>query len=126
VELYRQAAKDGDKTLEEYIQKFSSSSDADFQHEGAVIQAIVVRSEFLQKATLSLKESSLIFRPVIFVRYADEKVAQDAWKSFAPGFSFTAEGVLWGVVGAIFGSIFFASCRGLFSRKTKKNTDESK
>ncbi len=125
IEAYKLAAKEGDKTLDEYANKFLSSLDSDFQREGALIKANFVRAEFLHKASLSLKESSLVFRPFVFVRYADEKVAQDAWKSFAPGFSFTVEGVAWSAFGAIFGIIFCASCRGFFARGSKEKSEKS-
>lgn len=126
MEIYRQAAKEGGKSLEEYTEKFLSSNDGDFQREGAVIKSILVRSEFLQKASQSLKESSLIFRPIVFVRYSDEKVAQDSWNGFAPGFSFTVEGIVWSFLGAIFGIIFFASLRGLFTRRQKNISEKPK
>jgi hypothetical protein len=124
VETYRQAAKDGNKNLNDYIEKFVTSSDSDFEREGSLIKAVVTRAEFLQNASLSLRETTPVLRPFAFVRYADEKVAQDAWKSFALGFSFTVEGIAWCAFGAIFGIISCASLRNFFGIKAKEQSQK--
>jgi hypothetical protein len=125
VENYKKSAKDGGKSLGEYVEKFISSEDDDFKREGALMQGLIKRHEMLEEASLALQQASGVVRPFVFVRHADEQVVTDAWHGYKPGVSFTVEGLVWALCGGVIGVLFVYSIRGLFSKKSPPSTPSS-
>ena len=99
VDAYTKAAKDGKKTLDQYIAKFLVQTDADFSAQGTVMQAAVSRKAFLEEACEALQLSSPLVRPLVFVRYLDWQTLADTWSGFTPGLLVDMNLVVWAIIG---------------------------
>lgn len=103
VAAFQEGASIGGKTLEQYIKKFIDQSDPDFKNQGIIMQQTVERNRFLAIASAALHSANPLLRPALFVRYVDSQVCADAWKSFAPGLSWTKDVALWALIGLVVG-----------------------
>ena len=99
----RQAASLSNKSLEQYIYKFMSSSDPDFAHQGQFMQGIVQRWEELNHALLHLTQSSVWARPFVFVKDLQPDIAQSTLAVFQPGIALNVEGLCYAGFGAVLG-----------------------
>lgn len=102
-----QAALQTGKTLDQYIHKFISSSDDDFQLQGEIMQAMVVRWNHLSKTLSSLQESSLFQRPFVFLQHVDAEIVKSTANNFQLGIPLNAEGACYAIIGVIFGFLTF-------------------
>ena len=99
VDAYIKVAKDGKKTLDQYIAKFLAQPDTDFSAQGKVMQATVSRKAFLEEACEALRSSSPLVRPIVFVRYLDGQTFADTWNGFTPGLLVDTNLVVWALIG---------------------------
>lgn len=102
-----QMAAYSNKTLEQYIYKFTSNSDPDFVHQGEFIQGIFSRWEELNRALLHLTQSSIVFRPYVFLKGLQYDIAQSTFTSFQPGINLSLEGLCYAGAGALMGWCFY-------------------
>lgn len=107
VEQLRKTASLSHKTLDQYIQKFLSSSDPDFVHQGHFMQGIVNRWDELNQSYLSLMQSSPLSRPFTFLYGLKSDIAGSTFDSFQPGLSLNLEGLCYTGVGIVCGWAFF-------------------
>ena len=121
--LYQKAAAELHKTVDEYMQKFLSSQDEDFCKEGEIIQHVVDRNLFLQKAVCSLETQPKIIRPLLLFKYADVPILKEAWESFCPGFSFSTETAFFSLLGAFLAFFITHALTGVknYTRSHAKN-----
>ncbi len=112
VEKMRWVAHQSGKTLDMYIQKFVSQSDADFARQGELMQGMVMRHADLSTAHQALFESTVFSRPLVFARHFDFAIAKQTYSSFEFGFLFSIEGLVYSIIGVGIG--YFAYY--LFSR----------
>lgn len=103
-----QSAKIAHKTVPELIGKFLSSSDGDFQRQGALMQGIMDRLQLFSQAISSLQSSSAFSKPFYFLRYADADVLKDTLAHFRWGFVFTLESLGYLLVGLLLGHFLFS------------------
>lgn len=106
VEQLQKAAEQSRKTLDEYIEKFEKNDDSDVASQGSIMRGTQNRYEFLKKASLSIRETNIFVRPIIFTWYMDHEIMIETVHSFSPGLLFTKEMVAWGVIGWFLGIVF--------------------
>lgn len=99
----RQVAFYSNKTLEEYISKFTSSSDSDFVHQGQFMQGMVSRWEELHQALFQIMHSSMWGRPYAFWKGFQSDIAHSTLASFQPGINLSLEGLCYAGIGILIG-----------------------
>ena len=99
----RHLAASSNKTLEQYIQKFLSSSDPDFAGQGELMQGLTVRWEELHQALHHLTYSSIWMRPYVFIKDLQSDIFHSTLASFQPGFNLTLEGLGYAGLGIFVG-----------------------
>lgn len=115
VDAMRQAATNSGKTLEQFIQKFVDSGDVDFARQGDVMSAMVNRWYYINEALTSLQESSVLTRPFVFIRHMNWDIIKSTWSQYVFGLPLTLEGLIYAVLGIIFGFLVFYGIRKFFS-----------
>lgn len=99
----RQIASYSHRTLEEYIAKFSLSSDPDFVHQGQFMQGILERWQTLNQALVELTQSSIWLRPYVFFKGLQPDIAKSTFKDFQPGLNLSIEGFFYAGLGMLLG-----------------------
>lgn len=107
--LITQAAKSSDKSLEQYIEKFSLHKDSDIRSQGELMTNAQARYLFLCRATDALDRINPVVRPLVFLGYVDFDIVIETARSFSPGILITKEVLFWGVFGLLFGLFLFSS-----------------
>lgn len=87
------------KTLEQYIEKFSSHSDLDFARQGALIEAMQARFVRLSESLSLLQEASPFTKPFLFITRVDWTIGKASLEGFKPGILFTLEGAFYVAAG---------------------------
>lgn len=100
------AAQSG-KSIDQFIQKFISSSDQDFSNQGALMHAMQQRLIKLSDGLSGLQGASPLTKPFIFLKQLDIEIAKGCFGNFKPGVLFTAEGVCYTLVGMAAGYLLF-------------------
>jgi hypothetical protein len=126
VDSMRQAAKLSGKTLEQYIQKFTTHVDLDFINQGDLMQGIVNRWHQLSDALYALQHTSTVMKPFVFVSHFNSDIAKSTFQHYSIGLPLTIEGAAYALVGVVFGYVVFylarCLCRYLFKPTQKKGT----
>lgn len=99
----KEMAEFSGKSIQQYIEKFKSSSDTDFAGQGSFMQDILERHQSFQQVLTQLSEKNPFLKPYYFVKNLDMQVARETFNSFVPGISFTLEGIIYGIIGIFFG-----------------------
>lgn len=107
VSLMRDAAKQSSKDLEEYISKFVTSKDEDFERQGQIMFAMSKRLESLSNAYDSLRNSSALSRPFSYFLNADPQISKNALSHHRLGIPITFEGAIYAIMGCFFGLFVF-------------------
>jgi hypothetical protein len=107
IDSIREVAFESGKTLEQFIQKFTSSDDRDFSRQGEIMSQMVARWEKMSAALKALSQASVISRPMTFMFYFQYDVGRSAIKSFTFGIPFNFEGLCYAVLGMIAGYFAF-------------------
>jgi len=111
VELMRKAALQSGKTLEQFIHKFQSNGDSDFSRQGDIMNAMVERLHFLSDAYTSMTEASFLGRPFAFLNNIDVGIVKSTFYTYRMGFSFSLEGIIYALFGAVVGYLVFKLLR---------------
>lgn len=114
VDAMRQAATNSGKTLEQFIQKFVDSNDVDFVRQGDIMSAMVNRWYHTTDALASLQDSTVYSRPFVFMKNMNWDIVKSTWSHYVFGLPFTIEGLIYAVIGIIFGFIIFFGIRKFF------------
>ncbi len=104
------------KTLNQFIEKFMNDPDPDFSHQGQIMNYMVLRSKELTHSLNQLINSSIFAKPFVFVYNINADIAHKTYNNFSVGLPFNLEGLVYALVGVIFGFILFSSLRKLFKR----------
>jgi len=91
IQNLRQVAAYSNKSLEAYIQKFLTSQDPDFFHQGEFMQKMVTRWEHLNQALHHFQESLLWQRPLVFLQDLQPEITQATFDHFQPSFALNVE-----------------------------------
>lgn len=114
VKAMRQAAMLTGKTLEQFIGKFSSSTDGDFARQGEIMHAMVLRWQALTDGFTALNEASTFSAPFVFLSHFNLEIAKETAGAFSPGIPLSLEGGVWAVIGIAAGYLLFYTVkRGL-------------
>lgn len=114
VNAIQQAATHSGKTLEQFIQKFVDSGDVDFVRQGDIMLAMVSRWYNFSDAYSALQNSSVFSRPFVFVFHFNWDIAKSTWHNFIFGLPFNLEGLIFALMGILFGYLFYFGLRRLF------------
>jgi Protein of unknown function (DUF2937) len=107
VNQMRQVASYSNKTLEQYIHKFISSTDPDFARQGEFMQGMLSRWEELKQTLVHLTYSSAWIRPYIFLKELQYDIAHSTFVSFHPGINLSMEGIFYAGAGIVIGWTFY-------------------
>jgi hypothetical protein len=132
IEQMRIAAMQNGKTLEQFIQKFVTSSDPDYKAEGELMNSMVERSDTFAQNLYALQKANLWEQPVIFFKTADWSIAQATLDTYEVGLPLNVDGGLFAFIGLVLGYIVVYTFRTslwlltypfvkLFSRKPKES-----
>lgn len=116
VQLWTQMASISGKSLQAYIQKFSTNSDQEFSRHGEYMETAIHRLNDLTQSYQVIQESSLWSRPFLFVSHLNSSVFKATLHAYVPQMTLTIEGACYTLVGFIIGYGFFQILRLLFSR----------
>ena len=111
VETMHQSAAITGKTLEQLIQKFLGSSDADFASQGLLMQSIVDRWQHLSDALYAMQHSPAWEKPFTFLYQLNGDVFKSTLTHFSVGIPLTTEGGLYALAGIAVGYLICASIR---------------
>lgn len=103
----RRIASLSDKTLDQYIQKFLSSSDPDFSRQGEFIDEMLRRFHVLSDSLQKITESRIWTRPFIFLKEIHRDLFETTLDSFQPGLVLSVEGICYTFLGALLGFLFY-------------------
>ncbi len=107
LDTLRKIAKESGKTLEQFIEKFLASSDADFSRQGAFLEAMQHRFVKLSDALSQMQEASVFSRPFLFLKNLDFTLGKATLYHFKPGMLFTIEGACYLLAGMAAGYALF-------------------
>ncbi len=116
VALFREAAHESGRTLEEYIQRFLNETDPDFVRQGEIMQQIVERYETLLAALTALESANLFTRPFVFLYHMHTDIAWNALRVFQPGVPTTLEGLVYALAGILLGLLIYNSIKGAVNK----------
>lgn len=105
-------------SVEEFISHHLQSEDEVFQASGKHFQEQVLRYENYQLAYEKLTTCSLLQKPFVFLQYKNDALLQAL--DFKPGFPFSTEGLVYGLIGALLGFVLVSAIRAL-GRKLLKS-----
>lgn len=118
VDAMRNAAAISGKTLEQLINKFLTNPDADFAHQGEVMQNLVTRWHGLFDALNAMESSPFWERPFTFAYHLNTDIFKSTLSNFTFGIPMTVEGGIYAVAGIALGYGLFAlvrsACRRLY------------
>lgn len=131
-EMNKMAAHTG-KTLEQYTQKFLTSSDVDFVVQGQFMLTIEERWKNLSTSLAYLTDSSMWTRPYVFLKEMNYDIAQSTFHSFQPSINLSIEGMSYTLVGILVAffiyqgiikslQLMYIGIRGLFRGKSAANS----
>lgn len=103
------------KSLEQYVQKFILSPDADFRLQGEAMNRTIERSHSMSEALYTMEHATIWERPFFFIRYLDWQTAKSTMANFEIGIPLNMEGAVYAVVGILVGSTLFFLIRRLAS-----------
>ncbi len=116
-------ASQSGKSLDTYIQKFTSNEDQDFVAHGELLQSSVIRLQKLQAGLEHWVSSPLWKRPFIFFHELNAPIAKATFHDFQPNITLSVEGMCYTAIGFLAGYVFAQCVCSLFKpRKKKKKT----
>lgn len=107
ISVLRDAAVHSGKTLEQYIQKFSASSDPDFAKQGQILNGMLERYTSLSEAYNALSNTTVFAKPFVFLSHLNLAMVDSTFHNFQPGIAFTVEGLIYAIVGLGVGYGFY-------------------
>jgi Protein of unknown function (DUF2937) len=102
------------KTLQQYIEKFSSNSDTDFVLQGHFMQKLFDRFNEMSEGLNALQQATPWFHPFVFIKFFQTNIGLSTYASFKPGLSLTLESGLYMLAGLLFGYLFYQLLRKTF------------
>ncbi|MEM1283188.1 MAG: DUF2937 family protein [Chlamydiota bacterium] len=132
VKQVEEIAKGSGKALPQFIEKFTTSEDEDFEKQGKLIHEMVQRKNKLASSLSAMVNANVISRPFIFLFRSDWEIAGATAESYQIGLSVSLESIVYGIVGVLLGYIVFQGLATFFSRfaeglrRAKKREEASK
>jgi hypothetical protein len=106
IDAIHQAALLSGKGIEQYINKFLSSQDADFVLQGQLMQQIISRWHHYSEGLFSLEHATVWMKPILFIQYLDWNVVHSTFGLYEMGLTFNMEGMVFGIIGMMIGCLF--------------------
>ncbi len=95
------------------IERYLSSSEAEFVDTGIKCEADRERYDHLREALDAMTGAGAWSRPFVFLKTFDSVVAHDALKKYAPGIPLHLEGLVYALIGFFAAFVFYRGCRCL-------------
>lgn len=108
------------KNLDQYIHKFKMSGDIDFVHQGEMMQEMALRYQTLLHNLQEIQQATAWGRGIKFFYHIDFIIARETMHHFVPGVSFSLEGMVYGLVGLMFGWMLISNLRKAMSLLKKR------
>jgi hypothetical protein len=102
VELITETAAASGKSLQAYIDQFLQHREIVFQKHGAILQSNLDRVTELEYALVSIEKSSVLAKPVVFLKEMDFSIARATLDNFKPAIPLTIENLLYAFIGIFF------------------------
>lgn len=114
IEGMEQMATQTGKNLDQYIQKFISNPDTDFQLQGQLMKETQTRWFYLKESIASLQQATAWSKPFIFLQRLDLKIAHSTLNSYKPGMTLNMEGMIYVLGGMGIGAFcYFILCQSV-------------
>ncbi|HNU91413.1 MAG TPA: DUF2937 family protein [Spirochaetota bacterium] len=120
VNQYRASAADTGKTLEEYVRRFLSSSEADFVSAGANMQGNIDRLADIELALEQLTNAGPFSKFFYFLKNIDLEITRATIKNYTPGMNISLEGAVYALVGLLVGMLVYFFVKKLFALLGRK------
>jgi hypothetical protein len=114
VDQMQDAAKASNKSLTEWIRKFTLNADKEIAQQGSIMQKLIERLEGFTQAEKAFSQASLFTKPFLFIRHADTDILRDTFAQFKWGFNFTIETLAYALIGFLLGLLVFQLLRSFF------------
>lgn len=108
--IYRQIeelANSNNKSVEQYVKKFSKSTDDDFKSQSVLLQNIIDRKSMLQQTYANLISASIWKKPFIFATTLDSSIAMQTINLFKPGLVLSLESAVYAFLGILTATALF-------------------
>jgi len=115
VDAMGHAAAQTGKSLHQYVLKFLSSTDADFNSQGHFMQGMIDRFDSLSTGLQALHNASVWERPYVFFKYFNIEIAKSTWSHYKVGVPLSFEGAIYALFGILAGLALFFLLKRLLS-----------
>lgn len=116
VKEMEKVARGSGKTLDQYIEKFSTSHDGDFSQQGKLMEAMVSRRERLANALSAIMHANVFTRPFIFLFKSDWDIVHATANNYQIGLSLSLESAIYAFIGLVLGYYTYQFLSLFFSR----------
>lgn len=113
VGLMTHSAERSGKTLNELVHKFLASQDTDVVQQGEIIQEMLKRLTRLSEALEALTQSSAFTKFFVFLKHLHYDVFKSTLSHFLPALTFSIEGLVYVLLGALIGFATFVGIKKL-------------
>ena len=115
IEAMQRIAQGSQKTLGQWIEKFTSNPDVDIMQQGTLMQQMVSRGEALSSALTALDGSSFFSKPWKFLFHLDYSIFKSTLASFKMGLLLTFEGLCYALIGMGMGYLIYLGIKKCIS-----------
>ena len=98
-------------SVNEYIQKFSTSGDTLFESQGAFIQMIVERYASFSQSLQNLEQAFWLTRPFTFIKNVNSDIFSGTMKHYTPSVNLSLEGLIYALIGLLLGYFIYQGIR---------------
>jgi hypothetical protein len=109
------------KSLQEYIAKFLKSSDTDFSSQGAFMNDLLKRFDYLKLSLEKIENASPFLKPFVFIKNMDLSIVNSTFGSFTVGLKFTIESLIYLLAGLFVGYSCFIMIKKIFKKREAVN-----
>ncbi len=103
VEAMTLAAEQSGRSLSAFLQKFTASTDVDIARQGAIMESVVNRYQEFQLGFQALLSAAPWSKPFVFLSHFNLSIGKSTLHMYQPGFPFTAEGLIYALIGLVIG-----------------------
>lgn len=120
INAIKEAAHLSGKDLNQFIQKFITNGDIDFVRQGEIMQKMSERYESISLSYLKLHGASPFTKPFVFLSNIESDIVKSTYANFHLGLQFSIEGIIYALIGVLFGYGIFSGLRRAVKTVTNK------
>ncbi len=103
VEEFDRDAQAQGLSRDEALDRYSVSPDRFINTRGVSMTRTLDRFEHIEAHYTALADANMLTRPVLLAQHSDHTLLAGAWEDYKPAVPTTAEGMIYGLVGFLFG-----------------------